>query len=321
MSQSFYNYCARDEKLAAGALAKLLAAEPALAGEKNLKEVFAYARDIQSMVFAPPVAGAVIHPAVLGKFIDLGLVDSFLTNPRQADNQEALVNQLLLIYLAAGGPLSEAVLTPEEFSRAASGEDQSIRTVLLVRTLGKLLTNELDFSAYEEGVWLLLPVNSADLMGEEIDWAGALVIFLAVVLLWKNFIFLEERVQAWFLSRYTYAAAAGEVEVAMILQEYLQAVPSQAEQQEIVDLIGGALLASEEKIPADTGLRSWEKLSGVINGYVTVFSGGKPDGYKQEEFLRTLYKKEKNGEIYRSWLRPILQVVFFLDEWQTKNPA
>ena len=319
MSQNFYNYCIKDEKEAELMLAKLIGVEKLLPQDKILAEIFAYARDIKAIVFAPEEAGTVIHTQVLGRFIDNNLLNSFLAKPKDEEIKKQVAHQLLLIYAATGGPLAEAVLTPEELLKVTVGAEQNYNGVLLARTFGKILTGELNFQAYQEGIWMLLPFNSADFIGQDLDWETALFIFLAVQILWQNFELLEERTQAWFLSQYTYLAVAGKVDINFILDNYVQAGKAGADQQERIDLVGGALVSSEEKIPANTSLRDWKKLKEVIDAYTLSFLPGNPDGYKQEEFLKTLYKGESGGELYRAWLRPILQILFYLNEWQSKN--
>lgn len=254
------------------------------------------------------------HHHQLVRFLDVGILKNFVSQPEDPDTIESIVKQILYIYSATGNLLEGDVYSPEKITQILNGTDAEYEDSTFLYTLGSIMSGRIDAMLYAQSFKGFLTDKGMSEVKMEMDWKNAFIFVSVVHTVWMMFPQLDKPQQDFLLRHYTHAAFASGVPVVSLLKKYYDDTPASLKNS-LLQRITQGIVDSSEDIPMDTNILSWEKLSQIAHQYMGKLGGAEPDGFTQEDFLKNYYKNEPNKEWFRDWLRKILTIFFYVREW------
>jgi len=246
------------------------------------------------------------------KYLNSNLLQNFIDHPDDKNNVDSFAKQIFFIYSALGNTLPVEVYSKLEMQEIIEGEYVLYDDNTFVYSLNKIFNDQDKFGEYQTLLEKYFFREKPENLKYEMEWEDALIYSLFILFFWKNFSFATKEMQETLLKNYFYTAIVCGVPVKSILERFLS-VGTVEELNERRQMFFDALQESREEVPLDANFTEWKKLIEVIKAFSVRIKGAN-SGFEQEEFLKTFYNNQEGRDIYRSWLREVLNIVFSLEK-------
>ncbi|KKQ27992.1 MAG: hypothetical protein US42_C0003G0049 [Candidatus Magasanikbacteria bacterium GW2011_GWC2_37_14] len=276
------------------------------------ERIFLYVDFISKKILQHQIKPEVSFETNLIKYLDLGLLNNFINDPLNKENRDLFSEQLLLVYSALGGALPINAYSVEEMLQIKSAEYLYYDDNIFVGTL-RYIFSDLDvFYKYLPSISDYLFRDGQNSIKQNFDWHTAFIYSALINFCWSSFWFLKSEEQENLLKNYFYTAIVAGVPVKIILDRFL-AVGTAEEKVRCQQLFANGLENNLEEVPLNGDFTEWKKLLAIIRGF-SVRIKGSNSGFEQEEFLKEFYQNQPGRDVYRGWLREVLNIVFSLEK-------
>jgi|GEM_PF-6496574 len=312
MLKNFYNYSTQDFSEAFEAVAMLANNKvQILQADPGAKEIIGCAETVYGQFLVENNPRLLTYHGLL-KYLEKDLAINYSHDLRSQELKKELARQILLIYVALSNPLAAEIYSPNDIVGIADGRKTDYEDSVLARTLGKILSGEIEIADYVEPLLGFLNVNGGSEAREKLDWKSAFILALILHTLWNYYEKLPAMGRSLLLQNYLYLGVVAGVPIAEILSAYLDKISDYTEKQDESDFVLGGLQLNKEEVPLATTFDKWQGLKDVISKLMSRLQAKNFDALAQEDFYQELYKDVKGRDIFIHWLREVAKIYLLI---------
>lgn len=297
--RNFYNYCLQSPKDVEDALRKL-------SSVKTQERFHFYLNAILDKLASSDGEKRDITRSVVS-FVDKDLILDFIKKPDDAFKFVDLSKQLVMTAAGMGVMIEPMPYDQDDLLSMQEGTFKFYHDVPFAYTLNRIIEGGEEVSVLAEVLLGFLQFDDKEPeRGAAIKWETAFLLNLLMHAVWRHFGALSDDGMKLLLDHYVYVAIVGGVPVRRFLKNYVYLSGERSVEKE--DFVIASLLTNKEEIPFDTACAQWKMLPDIVKNYTTKLGNEPSSGFKQEEFLQGFYQGQKNRDIFRNWLREVLNI-------------
>lgn len=247
--------------------------------------------------------------------LEVEIVRAFLANPADADLNEYVAGETLLLTAAtATAPTAIPTYFQDEFTDIIQGKGQDFyNNIVFTATLRSYLDTRDDINEETLGTLLLtaLPtVENSSLLVQPYQWDGALIVVLMLQVLWKTLAFLPRARQQSIIQNFFYTSIVLGVPVRLWLKEALELSRADGAFDDLTRAFIFSFENSQEMLADNNG--ELQPFNALVKDYLGKVYNEQIDVLAQEQYLVSFYKDEKKNSYPVAWLREALNIILHI---------